>query len=45
MTRIIDWFAHNSVAANLLMLLIIVGPRQPGAARRQVCQGICGTHH
>ena len=24
MTRIIDWFAHNSVAANLLMVFIIV---------------------
>ena len=24
MTRIIDWFARNSVAANLLMVLIIV---------------------
>jgi hypothetical protein len=24
MTRIIDWFARNTVAANLLMVLIIV---------------------
>ena len=25
MHRIIDWFVHNSVAANLLMLILVVG--------------------
>ncbi len=29
MSRVIAWFVHNSVAANLLMLVMIVGTSAP----------------